>query len=57
MRRILAQRNDITAGEIDPILDELEQQRDQALIESKGLADQAKYQAESLWLKFRTISA
>ncbi len=50
MRRILAQRNDITAGEIDPILDELEQQRDQALIESKGLADQAKYQAESLWL-------
>ncbi len=50
MRAILAQRNDITSGEIDPILDELEKQRDQALIESKGLADQAKYQAESLWL-------
>jgi nucleoid DNA-binding protein len=50
MRAILAQRNDITSGEIDPILDELEKQRDEALIESKGLADQAKYQAESLWL-------
>jgi nucleoid DNA-binding protein len=50
MRAILAQRNDITSGEIDPILDELEKQRDQALIESKGLAEQAQYQAESLWL-------
>ena len=50
MRAILAQRNDITSGEIDPILDELEKQRDQALVESKNLADQAKYQAESLWL-------
>ncbi len=54
MRGILAQRNDITSGEIDPILDELEQQRDQALIESKGLADQAKYQAESLWLNLES---
>ena len=50
MRGILAQRNDITSGEIDPILDELEKQRNQALIESKGLAEQAQYQAESLWL-------
>ncbi|BAY82146.1 hypothetical protein NIES267_16250 [Calothrix parasitica NIES-267] len=50
MRAILAQRNDITSGEIDPILDELENQRNQVLIESKGLAEQAQYQAETLWL-------
>ena len=50
MRSILVQRNDISAEEIDPILDQLEQQRDQALVDSKGLADQAKYQAETLWL-------
>ena len=50
MRTILAQRNDITSGEIDPILDELENQRNQALVESKGLAEQAQYQAETLWL-------
>ncbi len=54
MRSILIQRNDISSGEIDPILDELEKQRDQALIESKGLADQAKYQAESLWLNLES---
>lgn len=54
MRSILAQRNDISSGEIDPILDELEKQRDQALVESKGLADQAKYQAESLWLNLES---
>ncbi|MEO0933124.1 MAG: MFS transporter, partial [Cyanobacteria bacterium J06641_2] len=50
MRAVLAQRNDITSGEIDPILDELENQRNQVLIESKGLAEQAQYQAETLWL-------
>ena len=54
MRSILAQRNDISSGEIDPILDELEKQRDEALVESKGLADQAKYQAESLWLNLES---
>ncbi|MEB3216650.1 MAG: MFS transporter [Nostocales cyanobacterium 94392] len=54
MRSILVQRNDINSAEIDPILDELENQRDQALIESKGLADQAKYQAESLWLNLES---
>ncbi|MBF2016780.1 MAG: MFS transporter [Rivularia sp. T60_A2020_040] len=54
MRSILVQRNDINSAEIDPILDELEKQRDQALIDSKGLADQAKYQAESLWLNLES---
>ena len=54
MRSILAQRNDITSGEIDPILDELEKQRDEVLIESKGIADQAKYQAETLWLNLES---
>lgn len=50
MRGILLQRNDIQPEEVDRILDELERQRDRVLIESKGLAEQAKYQAESLWL-------
>ncbi len=50
MRRILLQRIDIQQYEVDNILNELEKQRDRVLIESKGLADQAQYQAESLWL-------
>ena len=49
MREILLERNDIYPEEAERILDQLENQRDQALIESKGLADQAKYQAEALW--------
>jgi nucleoid DNA-binding protein len=54
MRDILLQRNDIQPEEADRILDQLENQRDQALIESKGLADQAKYQAETLWLNLES---
>lgn len=54
MRDILLQRNDIQPYEADRILDELENQRDQALIESKGLADQARYQAETLWLNLES---
>jgi nucleoid DNA-binding protein len=50
MRKILWERNDIQPEEIEMILDDLEKQRDRVLIESKGLAEQAKYQAESLWL-------
>ncbi|RCJ19588.1 hypothetical protein A6770_05445 [Nostoc minutum NIES-26] len=50
MRRILLQRIDIQSYEVDSILDEIEKQRDRALVESKALADQAKYQAETLWL-------
>lgn len=50
MRRILLQRIDIQSYEVDSILDEIEKQRDRALVEAKGLADQAKYQAETLWL-------
>ncbi|WP_341528027.1 MFS transporter [Nostoc sp. UHCC 0302] len=50
LREILVQRNDIQPGEVDSILDELEKQRDRVLIESKGLAEQAQYQAETLWL-------
>jgi hypothetical protein len=54
MRDILLQRNDIYPEEADRILDQLENQRDQVLIESKGLADQAKYQAETLWLNLES---
>ncbi|WGV25243.1 MFS transporter [Halotia branconii] len=50
MRRILLQRIDIQQYEVDNILNELEKQRDHVLIESKGLAEQAQFQAESLWL-------
>ncbi|RCJ21684.1 hypothetical protein A6S26_23205 [Nostoc sp. ATCC 43529] len=50
MRQILLERSDVQLYEVDSILDELEKQRDRALIESKGLAEQAQYQAETLWL-------
>ncbi|MBH8561329.1 MFS transporter [Nostoc sp. CENA67] len=50
LRRILLQRIDIQSYEAESILDELEKQRDRVLIESKGLAKQAQYQAETLWL-------
>ncbi|MDB9318665.1 MFS transporter [Nodularia spumigena] len=50
MREILIARNDILPQEVDPILDDLEEQRDRVLVESQGLAEQAKYQAETLWL-------
>ncbi|AFZ00389.1 hypothetical protein [Calothrix sp. PCC 6303] len=54
MREILLERNDIQHAEADRIVDLLEQQRQNALIESKGLAEQAKYQVESLWLNLES---
>lgn len=54
MREVLLGRNDIQPEELDPILDRLEQQRDRVLVESKGLAEQAKYQAETLWLNLES---
>jgi hypothetical protein len=50
LREILRERNDIQPEELERILDELEKQRTAVLVESKGLADQARYQAETLWL-------
>ncbi|WP_392533675.1 MFS transporter [Nostoc sp. C117] len=50
MREILLQRSDVQLYEVESILDDLEKQRDRVLIESKGLAEQAQYQAETLWL-------
>ncbi|MBD2530411.1 MFS transporter [Nostoc flagelliforme FACHB-838] len=50
IRSILLQRNDVQLYEVDSILEELEKQRDRVLVESKGLAEQAQYQAETLWL-------
>ncbi|UKO98580.1 MFS transporter [Nostoc sp. UHCC 0870] len=50
MQETLLERNDIQSYEVDRILDELERQRDRSLVESKNLAEQAKYQAETLWL-------
>ncbi|MEA5571976.1 MFS transporter [Calothrix sp. UHCC 0171] len=54
MREILLQRNDIQFPEVEPILDQLEKQRDRVLIESKGLAEQAQYEAETLWLNLES---
>ncbi len=54
MQHVLLQRNDIQPYEADRIIDELEHQRDQVLISSKGLADQARYQAETLWLNLES---
>ncbi|PAX60470.1 hypothetical protein [Brunnivagina elsteri] len=54
MRDVLLGRNDIQPEEVDAILDRLEQQRDRVLLESKGLAEQAKYQAETLWLNLES---
>ncbi|KAB8314543.1 MFS transporter [Tolypothrix campylonemoides VB511288] len=54
MREILLERNDINPEEADAILEQLEKQREQVLVESKGIADQAKYQAESLWLNLKS---
>ncbi|MEA5579944.1 MFS transporter [Nodularia harveyana UHCC-0300] len=50
MGKILRSRSDIQLEEVDPIINELEKQRDRVLVESQGLREQAKYQAESLWL-------
>ena len=54
MRQVLLQRNDITPEEVEPILDQLEKQRQQVVVESQGLAEQAKYQAETLWLNLES---
>jgi hypothetical protein len=54
MREILIERNDIQHGEADQIVELLEEQRQNALIESKGLAEQAKYKVESLWLNLES---
>ncbi|QDL08983.1 MFS transporter [Brasilonema octagenarum UFV-E1] len=54
MREILLERNDIYPEEADTILEELEEQRNQVLVESQGLAEQAQYQAESLWINLQS---
>jgi hypothetical protein len=54
IREILLARNDIQPEEVDPILNELENQRDRVLVESQGLGEQAKYQAETLWLNLES---
>ncbi|MBK1988391.1 MFS transporter [Sphaerospermopsis aphanizomenoides BCCUSP55] len=50
MGEILLARNDIQEWELDPILDELEMQRDRVLVESLSITQQVQHQAESLWL-------
>ncbi len=54
MRQILLSRNDIQYYEADIILDDLAKERDNVLIQSKSLGEQAKYQAETLWLNLES---
>jgi len=54
MRQVLLQRNDITPAEAEIILDGLERQRNQVLLESQISAEQAKQQAETLWLNLES---
>lgn len=54
MRQVLLQRNDIAPEEADTILNLLEQQRDRVLLESHNVAEQARIQAESLWLNLES---
>lgn len=54
MRQVLLQRNDIAPEEVDTILNQLEEQRNQVLVQAQGLAEQAKYQAETLWLNLES---
>ncbi|WP_427162789.1 MFS transporter [Aliinostoc sp. HNIBRCY26] len=54
MQKILLQRNDLQFYEVERVLDDIEKQRDRALIESKNLGEQAKYQAETLWLNIES---
>jgi hypothetical protein len=54
MRQVLLQRSDITPAEAETILDELERQRNQALLESQNVAEQAKQQAETQWINLES---
>jgi len=54
LQQILAQRNDLQPQEVEHIVDLLLKQIDHVLIESKGMADQAKYHAETLWLNLES---
>ncbi len=54
MRQVLLQRNDISEAEAEEILGLLEAQRDRVLLESQNLAEQARVQAESLWLNLES---
>ncbi len=50
LRQILRQRLDITPEETETIINQLERTRDRVLLESQELGEQARQQAEALWL-------
>ncbi|MBE9190750.1 MFS transporter [Gloeocapsopsis crepidinum LEGE 06123] len=54
LRPILLQRNDITPEEAETILAAVEDVRQQVLFESQNVADQAKQQAETLWINLES---
>ncbi len=54
LRQVLLQRNDITPAEAEIIIDQLEEQRNQVLLASQTGAEQAKQQAETLWLNLES---
>ncbi|PIG94767.1 hypothetical protein [Gloeocapsopsis sp. IPPAS B-1203] len=54
LRPILLQRSDITPEEAETILNGVEEVRQQVLFESQNVADQAKQQAETLWINLES---
>ncbi len=48
------QRRDLTAEQIESLLNELEQTRDRVLSESQSLEEQARQQTEALWLRLES---
>ena len=54
LRQILGQRLDITPSEAESIINEVESTRSSVLFESQALADQARQQAETLWLNLES---
>ncbi|MUL36638.1 hypothetical protein [Gloeocapsopsis dulcis] len=54
LRPILLQRSDITPEEAETILNAVEDVRQQVLFESQNVADQAKQQAETLWINLES---
>lgn len=52
--QILSQRSDITPEEADRIVGDLETNRDAVLTEAQGLQEQARVQAEAMWVNLES---
>ncbi len=54
LKQILKQRLDINDSEAEPIVNATEVTRDQVLLESQGVGEQAKQKAETLWINLES---